>query len=107
MFYQYLGKDPIDVTVPGIQGTITVYPSKNGQRTSNEQFYRYILSDACPQTALFRPVGGYVLEEVAQAPETESAGTGDAGGKGSMESPMPVEASDKVSGKKRGQKEAE
>lgn len=54
MYFFYSGKAPLDVLVPGEQYAMTVTPSDRSQRTTNEKFYSYIVSDEFESKDLFQ-----------------------------------------------------
>ena len=54
MYFFYSGKAPLDVLVPGEQYAMTVTPSDRSQKTTNADFYAYIVSDEFPHKDLFQ-----------------------------------------------------
>lgn len=53
MFFNYLGKDPLRVDIPGDQNPVTIYPSEFGQKTSNEFLYELLFSADFKDKSLF------------------------------------------------------
>lgn len=63
MFFQYLGTEPLTVSIPGDQNPVTIYPSEGGQKTSNEDLYKLLLSPDFEHKKLFKKAEGFVINQ--------------------------------------------